>query len=245
MRNSLVSTWRASPTLVRVVPFVVFVMITAGQGMFGESSRYWGYLAKTVVGAALLFVVWPSIAEMRWRLSGSAILAGVGVFVLWVGLDSLYPSLDSLLRTVLCPVARPLGFEEWCSTPATQPAPWNPPAQFAGPLAWFFVFVRLAGSTLVVPPLEEVFYRSFLYRYIIKPEFQNVPFRCFQWVAFLMTAAIFGFAHYEWLPGILCAMIYQGLVLRKDRLGDAMTAHAITNFLLGLWIVWRGAWHFW
>jgi len=34
-------------------------------------------------------------------------------------------------------------------------------------------------------------------------------------------------------------------VLRKNRLGDAMTAHAITNFLLGAWIVWRGAWHFW
>jgi hypothetical protein len=41
-------------------------------------------------------------------------------------------------------------------------------------------------------------------------------------------------------------MAYQWLVLRKNRLGDAMTAHAITNFLLGVWVVWRGgsAWKF-
>jgi hypothetical protein len=34
-------------------------------------------------------------------------------------------------------------------------------------------------------------------------------------------------------------------VLRKNQLGDAMTAHAITNFLLGIWVVTRGAWQFW
>jgi CAAX prenyl protease-like protein len=67
----------------------------------------------------------------------------------------------------------------------------------------------------------------------------------FGWTPFLATAAIFGFAHHEWLAGILCGFAYQGLVCWKKRLGDAMTAHAITNFLLGVWVVWRGAWHFW
>jgi len=49
----------------------------------------------------------------------------------------------------------------------------------------------------------------------------------------------------RWIPGILCGLAFQGLVVRKNRLGDAMTAHAITNFLLGIWIVWRHAWTFW
>ena len=53
------------------------------------------------------------------------------------------------------------------------------------------------------------------------------------------------FAHREWLAGILCGFAYQGLVCWKKRLGDAMTAHAITNFLLALWVVGRGAWKFW
>ena len=63
--------------------------------------------------------------------------------------------------------------------------------------------------------------------------------------SFVIATLVFGFAHHEWLAGILCACIYHGLIFRKNRLGDAMTAHAITNFLLGLWVVWKGAWHFW
>ena len=97
----------------------------------------------------------------------------------------------------------------------------------------------------MVPPLEEIFYRSFLYRYIAKPDFQSVPLGQFSWTPFLATSVVFGLAHQEWLAGILCGFAYQSLVCRKKRLGDAISAHAVTNFLLGVWIVWKGAWHFW
>jgi CAAX prenyl protease-like protein len=133
------------------------------------------------------------------------------------------------------------------SPPKTPVAAWNPNEQFGSnsALAWFFIAVRILGSTFVVPPLEEIFYRSFLYRYIAKPDFQSVPFNKLFPFPFLATAAVFGFSHNEWLAGIFCGAAYQWLVLRKNRLGDAMTAHAITNFLLGVWIVWREDWKFW
>ena len=108
-----------------------------------------------------------------------------------------------------------------------------------------FVVVRLIGSALIVPPLEEIFYRSFLYRYFIKPEFLTVSFSRFEWRAFLICGIVFGIGHYEWLPGILCAFAYQGLALKKDRLGDAISAHAITNLLLGVWVITRGEYQFW
>jgi CAAX prenyl protease-like protein len=100
--------------------------------------------------------------------------------------------------------------------------------------------------TFVVPPLEEVFYRSFLYRYFVRLNFLEMPLNRFHPTSFIVTSLVFGLLHYEWLPGILCGMAYQWLVLRKNRLGDAMTAHAITNFLLGVWVVWKGgaAWKF-
>jgi hypothetical protein len=97
----------------------------------------------------------------------------------------------------------------------------------------------------VVPPLEEIFYRSFMYRFIAKQEFLDVPLNRFLPMPFLATAAVFGFSHNEWLAGVVCGMAYQWLVLRKNRLGDAMSAHAITNFLLALWVIGRGAWNFW
>ena len=237
--------WRASPTLVRTVPFLLFVGLTALQGQFGEASRYWMYAAKTIVGAGLVWTTWPWISEMRWRFSLSALVVGVAVFTIWVGLDGWYPSIDALAKKVVRPLAQPLGLAKWCAAPSSPVTPWNPHREFTEPFAWAFALLRLLGSTFVVPPLEEVFYRSFLYRYFIRPEFWTLPLRHFSWSALLVTSAIFGFAHYEWLPGILCGLLYQGLVLRHDRLGDSMTAHALTNFLLGIWVISRGAWHFW
>ncbi len=212
-----------SPALIRVAPIMVFLALTFGQGKFGAASAYWFYFAKTFAGVWLLWEIRPFIPEMRWAISWEAILVGVGIFVVWVGLDPVYPH---LMKNGVA---------------------WNPPAQFGenSALAWLMIATRILGSTFVVPPLEEVFYRSFIYRYIANQNFLSVPLNKFLPLPFFATALVFGFSHNEWLAGILCGAAYQWLVLRKNRLGDAMTAHAITNFLLGSWIVWRGAWHFW
>lgn len=221
--NSLRKQLEASPIRARVVPFLIFVALTSLQGQFGEASRYWFYVAKTAVGVWLIWEMWKYVPEMRWAFSWEAVAVGIGVFAIWVGLNDFYPKF---------------------SKPGTL---WNPHDQFGqnSTLAWTVILVRIVGSTIIVPPLEETFYRSFLYRYLVKLDFQAMPFRTLHWLSFFVTAIIFGFVHYEWLAGILCGLAYQALVIRKDRLGDAMTAHAITNFLLGLWVVWKGAWIFW
>lgn len=228
-----------SPVLVRALPFLVFVLITYFQDKLGETGRYWAYLVKTLAGVGMIWAIRPLVREMRWHLSWEAVVVGVGVLVMWVGLDSFYPKLDELLAQ--------LGLAK-AKTPAEQAAAvWNPHVHYGqgAALAWFFIIVRTLGSTLVVPPIEEIFFRSFLYRYIVQKDFLAVPLSFFAWTPFLLTSIIFGFEHREWLAGILCGFAYQGLVLWKGRLGDAITAHAITNFLLALWIIWRGAWGFW
>ena len=75
--------------------------------------------------------------------------------------------------------------------------------------------------------------------------FEAMPLSRFHGRSFVVTSALFGFEHFQWLGGILCGLLFQFLVVRKGRLGDAMFAHAITNFLLGLWIYWKGARQFW
>jgi len=220
---SALEKMRSSPLLVRVVPFLLFVVLTVFQGRFGETSQYWVYLAKIIVGAWLLWLIRSQVPEMRWSFSWEAVVVGIAVFGMWVGLDPFYRKFGQ-----------------------TGPG-WNPFASFPTneALAWVMVAGRILGSTLVVPPLEEVFYRSFVYRYIIRQDFQGVPLNEFRLVPFLVSALIFGLAHFEWLAGILCALAYHWLILHKNRLGDAILAHAITNFLLGLWVVWKRDWHFW
>ena len=74
-----------SPLMVRVVPFAVFLALTFCQGKFGEASRFWFYLVKTIVGAWLVWKMRPLVAEMKWKFSGEALVAGVAVFAVWVG----------------------------------------------------------------------------------------------------------------------------------------------------------------
>ena len=221
--DPLTKKLQSSPVAARVAPFAIFLALTFCQGRFGEASRYWFYVAKTVIGLWMVWVMRPVVTEMRWAFSWEAVVVGVLVCVMWVGINDYYPKFGK------------------------PGAGWNPHAQFGqnSGLAWLVIAVRIFGSTIVVPPLEEVFYRSFLYRYIIKADFQTVPQGTFHWLAFLVTSVIFGVSHYEWLAGILCGFAYQGLVCWKKRLGDAITAHAITNLLLAIWVVWKGAWNFW
>jgi CAAX prenyl protease-like protein len=213
----------ASPATTRVAPFLIFLALTVCQGKFGAASAYWFYFAKTIAGAWLVWEMRPLVLEMRWAISWEAILVGLGIFAIWVGLDNFYPHLMK------------------------NGATGNPNEIFGtgSTLAWFFIAVHILGMTFIVPPLEEVFYRSFLYRYVAKPDFLSVPLNKFLPLPFIATATVFGISHNEWLAGILCGAAYQWLVIRKNRLGDAMAAHAITNFLLGTWIVWQHAWNFW
>jgi|YelNatPaOPRAMG01_1025707.scaffolds.fasta_scaffold02526_5 CAAX prenyl protease-like protein len=220
----------ASPTAVRVAPFVAFVALTACQEFSGALGRYWFYVVKTVIVGGLLWWLRSFIPEMRWRFSAAAVWTGLGVFVLWIGLD---PALG------------------WVGLryPKLQPgaAPWNPQAQFGDQalLAGMLVAVRAIGSSVVVPAVEEVFYRSFLYRYLGRSQFLSLPLSQFSLGRFVACATVFGLSHREWLAGILCGLAYQALVVRKNRLGDAVTAHSVTNFLLACWVVGNGAWHLW
>lgn len=212
----------ASPAMARVFPFALVVIITFFQDSFGESARYWIYGVKTLLGAWAVWLVKPFVAEMRIKFNWQAVVVGIAMFAIWVGLDPFYPHLLSGGST------------------------WNPLVAFPHnpAIGWSIIAVRIVGTALIVPFIEEVFYRSFLYRWIIRSDFQSIPFSTVDKRAFFITALMFG-AHHEWLAGILCGAALQWLTIKKNRLGDAIVAHGITNLLLGFWVVWRGAWQFW
>lgn len=244
---SLLEKVRKSPVLVRAVPFVIFVLFTAAQGKFFEHSQYWFYLAKVPLGLALIWFMRPLVQEMRWAFSWEAVLVGVAVFGMWVGLDPFFARVSRSCLDIIWWGLELVRLDQFFPKPLPGTPTWKPFDSFPDhpSLAWLLVGGRIFCSTVVVPPLEEIFYRSFLYRYVIRPDIETVPLNQFKAGAFAIAALIFGFAHFEWLSAILCAGAYHALIFRKNRMGDAMTAHAISNLLLGLWVVWKGAWNFW
>lgn len=224
--NLLREKLSASPIHARVVPYVLILVLTTLQDSFGEEARYWIYFGKMIVGAWCIWEMRSLVPEMKWAFSFEAVIAGIAVAAIWIFLDPYYPKFELLFK---------MG------------EPWNPFKQFGdgSGRSWFFFWVRTLGSAIIIPPLEEVFYRSFLYRYCVRTDFLNMPFSRFHPTSFIVISLLFGLVHFQWIGGVLCGMIFQALVIRKNRLGDAMLAHGITNFLLGLWIYWKGDWKFW
>ena len=216
----------ASPIRARTAPYVLIVLLTFIQDGFDGQWRYWLYLLKMLAGLWCIWEVRSVVTEARWALSWEAVAVGVLVCGIWIGLDPYYPKFGLFFKVG---------------------TPWNPFKQYGegSAMGWFFVVVRTVGSALIVPPIEEAFYRSFLYRYFVRLDFRTLPFSHFHALSLVVTSLLFGLSHYQWLAGFLCGLIFQGLVIGKNRLGDAMTAHAITNFLLGIWVAWKGAWIFW
>src|SRR5262245_44609285 len=149
----------ASPIHARVVPYVLILLITSFfQDSFGETNRYWIYLLKIIVGAMCIWEMRSLVPEMKWAFSWEAVAAGVAGWALWVFLDPYYPKFEALFK-----MGKPWNpFQAFGSSPES--SGWN--------MGWFFFWVRTLGSAIVIPPLEELFYRSFLYRYCVRTDFE-------------------------------------------------------------------------
>ncbi len=202
-----------------IVPFVIFG-IGIYVGPLFNISQWVAYQIKTVLVAASLIYFWNVYKqEIRFSFSWLPVISGVLVFFIWVLPEGLYPQ---------------IGHSEY-----------NPYEQASGGSVYFIIAFRLIASTLVVPLMEELFWRSFALRFAIQSDFKSVPLGQFSWFSFIFISVLFGFEHHRWLVGILAGIVYAGVLYRSKNLFDPILSHAITNFLLGLYVVLTHKWSFW
>jgi CAAX prenyl protease-like protein len=110
---------------------------------------------------------------------------------------------------------------------------------------WGFIGFRVAGAVLVVPLMEELFWRAFLIRWLVNEDFKRVPVGIFTWPSFAITVALFGAEHQEWLAGLICGAMYNWLFYKRKDVFSCVVAHAVSNAALAAWVVARGDWKFW
>lgn len=213
------------PWLPYVAPMVIFLVLTDIEGRVPITFYPWLYSAKVgAVSVALWFCrsVWSDV-RIEKRVVAPAVSVGIAVFVVWVALDKLIPYPHLGARTGLNPfqaIENPVGRA-------------------------FFLGARFFGLVLMVPLMEELFWRSFLLRYATQSEFQKLPVGTFSWPAFWLVAGAFGIAHAEWLVAISAAIAY-ALLLRATRsLFACIVAHAVTNLSLGIYVLLSGDWKYW
>jgi hypothetical protein len=101
--------------------------------------------------------------------------------------------------------------------------------------------VRLAGTCLLVPVVEELAFRGFLLRWLVSPEFERIPPRAWTWWAVLLSSLGFGALHSHWILGTLAGLAFALARLRRGRLGDAILAHALANAGIAVAVLGSGA----
>lgn len=205
-----------------VVPFAIFIALSYIGTQF-ENGSYYFYPVKTVAVALSLFIYRKHYAELyqKIKFKSMALAAAIGVVVcvIWVVPEGWYP---------------PIGhsqFNPFIFTDRT----W---------IAWL-IFFRLTGAVLVVPIFEELFWRSFLIRWIVDQDFKKVPLGKFNWLSFILVTIFFGLGHHQWLVGMVAGAIYNGLLCWQKNLWACVIAHAITNLALGIYVLQTGHWTFW
>jgi CAAX prenyl protease-like protein len=133
-------------------------------------------------------------------------------------------------------------------------APWmrlaEPSASFVpvdaqGALIWPLIAVRWLGAALLVPVMEELFWRSFLMRWVQSPQFEAVLPQRVGVKAVMLVTFVFMLAHTLWLAAIIAGLAYAWLYIRTGKLWVPVIAHAVTNGVLGVWVVATQSWAFW
>jgi CAAX prenyl protease-like protein len=213
------------------LPMAVFLALMAvagavrkpGGGLWLASPEYWIYPAQSLICGALLIWFWREYELRAPRKTLLAISVGLVVFALWIAPQQLFHFPPRLA-----------GFD---------------PEVFAGQpaLYWSTILFRFLRLVIVVPLVEEIFWRGFLLRYLINEKFTAIPIGSFSWLSFAVVTFGFGLAHSpaDWIAALLTGALYNLVAYRTRSLTSCVVAHAVTNLLLGIWIMATRQWGFW
>lgn len=217
-----------SQSLAYTGPFVVFMGLLVLLPKLDLPPRF--SLSIWLLVCSLAIVVWSrNVVEFRpsqWILSS---LLGVSVFVLWVAPDLLVPGWRThwIFQNALTGELK-----------STLPAG----ALTDGPS----LAMRILRAALIVPIVEELFWRGWLMRWLIGPKFEKVPLGAFTLSSFSLVALFFALEHGPyWDVGLIAGGLYNWWMVKTKRLSDLILAHAVTNTCLCAYVLSTGQWEYW
>jgi CAAX prenyl protease-like protein len=229
---------REAAALPRILPFALFMACIAlesglrwvsGLASAAASEHpplfLWLYPVRTAMVLGALIFFWPAYQELRgkvwadWKEALLTFGVGVLVYLVWVRLA-------------------------WPWAMQGQAAGYNP-WQVGGGTGVILAGLRLFGAVIVVPVMEELFWRSFLLRYLVASPFTSVRLGTFTPLSFGATVILFGLEHHLWLAGMLAGVAYALVLYTTHRLWPCILAHAITNLFLGIHVLLTGEWQWW
>lgn len=218
-----------SSALPWIAPFAVF-MLWMAVWPFIEIAQPWEEVVRLGVLALVLLTVSRrvvfSLRVTRWIPS---VLIGLVVFALWVLPEQLWPGYRThwIFQNAVTGETVSRMPVEWLSQP-------------------LMLSLRITRAALLVPILEELFWRGFLPRWVVNNDWERVPMGTYNTLAFVGTAVLFASEHGPyWDVGLMCGIIYNWYMARTKSLGDLVLAHAVTNAALSAFVVVTRQYAFW
>lgn len=211
-----------SETIIYISPYLAWMAI-----LLSCPSWEYSYLLRTSISSVLLLAV-IGLVRKKKSLKGtsfspflgsllSGFLVGGIVLLLWI--------LPEQLEV----------YRAYCILGEPKTAPRE--------ITWL-TYLQLVGSAGIIAPAEELFFRSFLYRWLQNRDWTAVDPRRWDGSAFLWMVMLFALEHNRIVAGAIAGAIYGWLYIRRG-LSAAIVAHITTNLLLGLYVLRFGAWRFW
>jgi exosortase E/protease (VPEID-CTERM system) len=215
-----------NPSAPFLLPLLAVVATSLVTGLFVDDFDYF-YPLRVAVG--LLVLAWyrkDYMEGLRAHLHGRRIASwhavgvGVAVYLLWIGISALTDD----YRLESAPEAL---------------------TELATPLAAVWIVGRALGAILLVPIVEELAFRGFLLRRLIGSNFTKVSYEEWHWPAVLISSLAFAAAHQQWIGGFAAGLLYAYAQKRRGLVSDAIVAHAVTNALIAMQVLFAGHWSLW
>ena len=216
------------PAIPYILPFAAFLAFLALQPYNPLPSQ----LEQVVRVAVLAAVIWyfsRKVLDFTVAKPVETIGFGIAVFIAWILPDLLFPGYRA----------------HWLFTNSVMGAVSSsiPSEDLRSPLVLVFRTLRAA---ILVPILEELFWRGWLMRWLDNPDFEKVPFGRYARQAFWISAVLFATEHGPfWDVGLMAGAAYNFWAIRTKKLGDCILAHGVTNLCLSIYTIATGKWEYW
>ena len=242
--------WQEDRILAHVVPLAVILLFgLIGGNVIGymdffrdhsdlpwwrRQPEYWMLGLEVVLGTASLAFFWKHY-ELRWSkwvwfgaLMGAV---GIGFWILptqiyeWMGLDH---DPEGWLKR-LGVQSRIEGFDGLLFEKGSG-------------LYWGAVVVRFWRAVILVSLAEEIFWRSFLMRFLLDRDgpnarFWKIPFGKASWMTFIVVTLLFTLAHapVDYLGALIYGSLTYAVTIITRSLLSVVVMHSVANLLMGIY----------
>jgi CAAX prenyl protease-like protein len=217
-----------SPAASYIAPFALLIAFLILHAIYPLPDLAEQALVVAVSILVLALVSRP-VLDFRVRRWAATLLVGAAVFLLWIAPDLLFPGYRH---------------SAWFENPVMGSARSSLDGGVLHQPA--VLGLRLIRAVVIVPIAEELFWRGWLMRWLIDPDFRTVPLGASTAASFWIVALLFAAEHGPyWDVGLLAGVAYNQWITRTKSLGDLVLAHAMTNACLSVYVIAAGKWEYW